>query len=131
MSAASATLAGRAAAERLMVDACTVTRVTGTTSDGETGRITETLATIYSGKCRIRQRAATGSRTDVGEASVVQVGYELQLPMSATAVRVEDRVTVTASVLDASLVGRRWHVSSEAAGSHLTARRLQITEVDS
>jgi hypothetical protein len=133
MSAQSATLAGRAAAERLMVDTCTVTRVTGGSGDPETGIYTPTRATVYTGKCRVQQApiARAGSRSEVGEASVVQVGYILQLPTSVTGVEVEDIATVTASALDSGLVGRSFRVAGQAAKTHATMRRLEIREVDS
>lgn len=131
MSAQSAILAGRVAAERLMIDTCTIVRVTGVTTDPVNGRPAETTTPVYSGRCRIQQRGATGSRTDVADASVVQVTYELQLPMSAAAVLVEDRVTVTAAALDPQLVGRVWRVAGQAAKTHATSRRVEIREVGS
>jgi hypothetical protein len=132
VSAQSATLAGRAAAERIMVDTCTITRVTGTSTDPDTGVITPTLTTIYTGKCRIKGLpVASAGRVDVGEASLVLAGYALQLPIAATGVLVDDQVQVIASVLDPGLPGRRFFVVSPAVGTHLTARRLQIREVDS
>lgn len=131
MSAESATLAGRAAAERLMVDTCTITRLVSMVTDGETGRVTPTFAVIYSGKCRVQQRASAGSRADVGQASVVEVSYGLQVPMSVTGVQTEDRVTITASSLDAALPGRVFHIGGPAAKTHGTARRMQLIEVTS
>lgn len=133
MSAESATLAGRVAAERLMVDTCTITRVTGGTSDPETGVRTETTTVIYSGKCRFQQRpiARPGSRHDVGEASVVEVDYSLQLPMAATGVKVEDRVVADTSVLDPDLPGRSFQVASQGSKTHATMRRVELVEVNS
>jgi len=133
MSATSATLAGRVAAERLMVDTVTITRVTGGTSDPETGIHTQTTATIYTGKCRVQQRpiARPGSRSDVGEASVVQVDFSLQLPMSVTGVQVEDIATITASALDPDLPGRAFRVASQATKTHATMRRFELVEVTS
>jgi hypothetical protein len=129
MSATSTTLAGRAAAARLMVDACRITRVTGATTDPETGVRTETTTTVYSGRCRLQQRSTGGSRSDVGEVSVVQVSTELQLPTSATGVRPGDTAVMTASVLDPDLVNRAYRVTGDAAKTHLTARRLDVREV--
>jgi hypothetical protein len=133
MSATGVTLAGRRAAEALMVDTCTITRVTGGTSDPETGVHTQTTTVVYSGKCRFQQRpiARPGSRTDVGEASVVQVDYSLQLPMAATGVRVEDAAVADTSALDPDLPGRAFRVASQAAKTHATSRRLELVEVNS
>lgn len=137
MSATSVTLAGRAAAERLMVDTCTITRQTGHTTNLSTGVITATTVTVYAGKCRVKQvtgggqPASSGSDSGVGEASLALVPYQLQLPMSATGLGQGDRATVTASALDPDLVGRVFVLDGVAAGTHLTMRRYQVREVTS
>lgn len=117
-----------------MVDTCTITRITGAVTDPETGRRTETTAVVYLGKCRIQQEPPVrpGARREVGEASVVLVGYVLQLPVTGSEdVRVEDIVTIGTSVLDPALQDRVFRVASSAAKTHATARRLEITEVNS
>lgn len=117
---------GRLAAEALMVDACTITRTTGTpTTDPETGASSSTTTTVYTGKCRIQQVASGASGQNVAEANVYQVAHILQLPMSVTGVRVEDVATVTVSI-DPDLVGRKFWIRAVAEGTHKTARRLPI-----
>jgi hypothetical protein len=118
-------LRGRLAAEALMVDACTITRTTGSTTDPETGQDAKTTVTVYSGKCRFQQAAAGASGQNVGEANIYQVAHMVQLPMSVTGVRVEDIVTATVSI-DPDLVGRKFWVRAVAEGTHKTARRLPI-----
>jgi hypothetical protein len=81
MSATTATLRGRLAAEANMVDACTIQRVTGTSTN-------DTIAS-------------------------------------------DDLVTITASLLDADLVGRTFRVRELGHKSHMTARRVQLEEVTS
>lgn len=132
MSVASALTRGRAAAEALMVDACVVTRVTGTTTDPDTGEVTATVATVYTGKCRMQQQASIARPDDVGEAYVLQQPFVLQLPMvGSEGVQAGDRVQITASV-DADLTGaRRWWVRGLAHKTHATARRLGLEEVTS
>lgn len=112
-----------------MVDACTIKRKTGHTTDPETGQVTPTYDTIYSGKCRFQQRALQAEGSDVGEARIYQVPYELQIPMSATGVRVEDLVHADSSVLDPDLAGRDFWVKGLAGGTHKTSRRLPLEEV--
>ena len=125
MTALRAMLRGRAAAERNMVDACTITRTTGSTTDPETGATSLTTTTVYTGKCRFQQAAAGASGQNVAEANIYQVAHLVQLPMSVTGVRVEDVVTATVSI-DPDLVGRRFWVRAVAEGTHKTARRLPI-----
>jgi hypothetical protein len=129
MSATSITLAGRAAAERLMVDACKIERITGETTNTTTGEVTQTKTTVYSGKCRVQQRGRMSRPEDVGEAYVFQTLRELQVPMAVTGVEIEDLVTVTASTLDPDAVGQTYWVRELWTKTHSTSRRLGIEEV--
>lgn len=122
---------GRALAEQLMVDACTITRVTGESTDDDTGAVTPTTATVYTGRCRVQQSqlGADSTPSDPGEAYVRLVAYEVQVPMSVDGVRVSDRIAITASVHDEDLVGRVFVVLGPSHKTHATARRLQCQEV--
>lgn len=133
MSATSITLAGRAAAERLMIDSCTVTRLASRVSDPETGVVTPTYTTIYTGKCKVQRGVhPTNSRPiDVGEAERFANYIELHLPMSVVGVTSDDIATVTASVLDADLVGTVFHLRELAHKTFQTARRFGVQEVTS
>jgi hypothetical protein len=128
MSAASVLARGRAAAEALMVDACTIRRITSSSTNETTGEVTPTYSTIYAGKCRVQQQAATASGQDAGEAYVLMLALTLQVPMSVTGVRTEDEVTITASVHDPDLVNRVFLVKDLAHKTHATARRIGCTE---
>jgi hypothetical protein len=130
MSRESATLRGRAAAEIGMQDACTITRETGETT-GPGGVITPTTATLYTGKCRVQFKPMEGSGMDVGEAYLLLVRREVQLPMSATGLREGDQITITASALDPDLVGKVYVIRDIEAKTHLTARRVTVLEVTS
>lgn len=127
MSAASVLARGRAAAELLMVDACTIRRKTGE-STGAGGVVTPTYSTLYTGKCRVQQDKAQAQQQDPGEAHVLMLRLEIQLPMSVTGLQAEDVVTITASAHDADLVGRVFIVRDLAHASHKTARRVQVME---
>lgn len=132
MSAASITARGRQAAEALMQDACTVQHVTGLATDQETGVVTPTYSTVYTGVCKIQQSSPATSPTDVGEAAVFVGQLQLHLPVTTVtaAVSPDDLVTITSCVLDASLVGQTFRLRGPAHKSYLTARRFPMIEVD-
>lgn len=131
MSASTATRRGRVAAERDMLDACTIRRRTGETTDGETGVVTPTYTQLYAGKCKVQRQAATASPTDVGQATVLIGHVEVHVPTSVTTVAADDQVTITASALDGALVGRVYTVRAVPEKTFQTARRLAVIEVTS
>jgi hypothetical protein len=137
VSAYTTALRGRAKAEADMVDACIVQHLTGSSTDQETGVVTPTYATVYSGtgpggggKCKVQQTAPAGSPTDVGEAAVYVGQLQLHLPVTAVTALVapDDLVTMTVCVLDASLVGRTFRLRGPAHKSYATARRFPMIE---
>ncbi len=130
MSALTAVLKGRVAAERNMVDACVIKHKTGETT-GAGGVITPTWSTLYTGKCRVQVKSGDGQGTTVGEAYLIVERHEVQLPMSVTGLAEGDQITITASALDPDLVGRVYAVRDVLRKSHLTARRVTVLEVTS
>lgn len=114
-----------------MVDACTIQRRTGQTTDDLTGDVTPVYSTVYTGACKVQTSGsgALGDRTDAGEVARDVLRLELHLPVvgSESIVR-GDLVTVTAATSDAALVGRTFLVRDLAHKSFLTARRLQVEE---
>lgn len=132
MSLDRALAAGRRAAERLMVDECVVEAVTGSTTDPDTGEVTDTISEVYGGRCRVQQAAPSASDQRVGEAELLMLTRVLQLPVLASVgVRAGHRVRITACVHDPDLVGRQFVVRAEFAKSHATSRRLGIEEATS
>lgn len=130
MSAASALARARAAAQALMVDTCTIQHQTGTTTDPLTGVVTPTWTTVYTGRCRVQQTLAQGSRVEAGEIEPVVLRLEVQLPVvGSEGVERGDLVTVTASVHDVDLVGRAFRVRDLHHKTHATSRRVQCEEV--
>lgn len=120
---------GRTAAEAGMTDTCLIQRKSGGVTDDLTGVVTPTWATVYTGRCRIQQADAMGQRTESGEASVVVLRLELQLPIvGSEAVAHGDRVTVTAATNDTALVGRVFTIRDLAHKSEATARRVSLEE---
>lgn len=128
MSAETALARGRAAALALMVDACTITRVTGRSTNTTSGVVTPTVATLYTGQCRVQQQQAQATVEDVGEDQALLLRLEVQLPASVTGLLVGDRITITASANDADLPGRVFLVRDLAHASHKTSRRVQCVE---
>jgi len=131
VSRASVLARGRAAAEAGMVDACIIRRITGQVTDPDTGEVTTTYTTIYEGKCRLQQQGQQARPEQAGEAYLLMLRRELQLPMSVTGLRTEDEVTMTASAYDPDLPGRVFLVRDLFGKTEATARRVQVEEVTS
>lgn len=121
---------GRAHAERLMTDTCTVTRA-GTTStlDEGTGTLTNTPTTVYTGVCRLKPTQVQDRMVEVGADEVGIASHVVSLPITETDPRPGDIVTVTASTYDAASVGRTFTILGALHGSQITARRLSCQEV--
>lgn len=119
---------GQAKAEASMVDTCIVRRVTGQTTDLDTGVITDTYTTLYSGPCRFQQADIQPTQTNVGEDFVLLQRIEVQLPMSTVGFQVDDEVECTTSVSDPDLPGRVFLVHGLAHKTEATARRLRLRE---
>jgi len=129
MSAYTTALRGRQRAEQDMPDTVTVQHQTGTTTDGETGAVTPTYTTVYTGKAKIKQASPASSPTVVGEASVFVGQLELHVPVAVTGVQPDDLVTVVSSVLDLDLAGRTFQLRGPSHQTYLTARRFPMVEV--
>lgn len=119
-------LAGRNAAEQLMVDACTITRgTTGTTYDSDSDSYTTTPgAGVYAGRCRVKPRDNADRQVEAGGETVSLWPYVVSVPMAASGIDLDDTVTVTAAAMDPELVGLVLRVRDVPKGSTLTARRL-------
>jgi hypothetical protein len=131
MTAASALYAGRALALTLMVDACTFTRSTGSTSQNETtGRETAgTRATVYTGPCKVQRQRVSPADPEAGERTVTVEQVEIHVPVESTEVRIGDVGVITSSVFDPVLVGRSFRVTGLFHKSWATSRRLRCDEV--
>jgi hypothetical protein len=131
MSAASTALRGRQKALELMTDSCTVQHLTGSSTDQETGVVTPTYTSVYSGVCKVQQSNPATTPTDIGQAAVFVGQLVLHLPVTdgSALVAPDDLVTVTACALDASLVGKTFRLRGPAHKSYATARRFPMVEV--
>ena len=113
-----------------MVDACTIRRKTGTTTDPETGVITPTYTTVYQGKCKVQQPDTQAREETPGQAELLMVRRELHLPiLTSGGVRADDEATIDTCVHDPDTVGRKLVVRGEMSKSMATARRLGVEEV--
>lgn len=131
MTRATVLTAARREAERGMVDACEITRVTGSTTDRTTGARTEDTETVYTGQCRVQEIFSFARDSGPSPDQHVLARYRiLQLPVvGSEGVRVGDRVEITASVHDPDLVGCRMVVRDQSAKSEATSRRIGVEEI--
>lgn len=111
MSLVSVVARAQRAAERLMVDTCTITR------PGDTDGTFDTPVVVYSGKCRVRDR------TDLPGETTDRHRFRVDIPISATGVRFNDRIDISAS-MNPSLVGSFGLVGDIFAQSAASAQRL-------
>lgn len=122
---------GRAAAEALMVDTCTITRATSTTTNPDTGQVSRTTIPVYGGKCRFQDAspAAPPTPKQLGGAGVLVAELQLQLPIAVSDVQPDDLVTCTAAVLDPGLAGRAWRARPTPRKTHATKCVVGLVEV--
>ena len=118
---------GQRAAERGMVDACTIRRGGTPTTDEDTGVVTPAWTQLYAGKCRVQQGLAQAAQQEAGEDYLLQLRLEVQLPVAVTGLEPGDEVTVTASQ-DPDLVNRVFLVRDLFHKTDLTSRRVGVTE---
>ena len=133
MSAIDLTLRGRSAAESLMVDSCIITRGPGEpVIDPDTGAVTDGAGeTVYEGKCKVQSKDSATASPDAGGNSFVVVSRQVHIPANAADVKDGDVVTVTASLLNAFTVGKRYRVEGFTPDTFDTASRLPVKEMTS
>lgn len=112
-----------------MVDTCTITRTATSVVDPDTGVITGTTTTVYTGKCRLKLPVAVARPLTVGEAQEFLQHPILSLPATTTGVQINDLLTITASLLMPVLVGRTFRIRAVPGQSHMTAARFEVMEV--
>jgi hypothetical protein len=123
---------GRAAAEAIMLDACTITRLTGPEGemDPETGlREPAPTITVYSGKCKVQTYEPHESAKASGGHVFTEQRYHLHLPIGAGPIAVNDTATITEAAADAGLVARSYRIAGLHHKSLATAQRLLVDEI--
>ena len=111
MSITSVLARGRAAAERRMLDTCTIRRAG---------------APVYTGRCEVAQ--AEGEAQEEADAYALDLRLVLKVPVSAAGLELGDEATIDTAVNDPDLVGKVLRVQGLARESHATCRRLFCTE---
>jgi len=129
MSAEQATLDGRREAESLMLDACTITRPGEPVTNPDTGDVTNTATTVYTGKCKVQSKDSATSNPEAGEATFTVVSRQVHIPMNASDVQDGDVVTITASLLNAFTVGKQYRVAGFTPDTFDTAFRMPVKEI--
>lgn len=129
MSAEAAVLAGRREAEALMVDSCDVTRPGESVTDPDTGDVTPSSTAVFSGPCKVQQTISQASNPTAGEHSFTVQDSRVDFPVAAGPLKVDDVVTITASVLDPQLVGAEFRVTELFHKSMATAQRTRVEQV--
>lgn len=119
----------RAEAESLMLDTCTITRPGEPVTDPETGGVTNSAETVYSGKCKVQSKDSATSSPEAGEHTFTVVSRQVHIPANAADVRDGDVVTITASRLNAFTVGKQYRVSGFTPDTFDTAFRLPVKEI--
>lgn len=131
MSATSAVLAGRRAAEALMGDTAEVYRRTGNiVQDEDTGREVPEYAFQLQSRCKVQARSVTLTETDTGGRQLTVTRFEVHLPVAAGEVAVDDEIEIveTGPASDPQLLGSRFRVRGHVPKSYATAQRLDVEE---
>lgn len=127
---------GRAFAEAMQVDACTIQRkgAGAPVFNPSTGGYTDPPPlTVYSGKCKVQVTdSLTVSAVDFGGRAVNIIRATVHIPVTVDVeVKAEDTVLITAAVNDPQLVGDRFVVRDYVAKTHATARRIEVERAGS
>lgn len=100
--------------------------------DDALGREVRDLVDSFTTKARVRSRSAQQVReTELGERSVVTVDREVHIPWNAPATKEGQvaRVAAIGPLDDPTLLGQDLMLVGPIPGSHQTARRLLVREV--
>lgn len=131
MSAASAILAGRRAAEALMLDAGTASRPTGETHyNPDLQQSVPTMDVLFPSRCKIQARdILQAQEREVGGRTAVTVRLELHLPASTPPLMVGDiwDLTETHPLSTARLT--QYRVLAPVGKTLATASRYEIEEI--
>lgn len=124
MSAESAVQAGREAAARQMVDACTITREDPNADPDPWGHQPRTE--VYAGRCKLQTWEAQEGLSESADYRYTIQRYYLHIPVGPASPAVGDVVTITASRMDMNLVGNQYRVVGPLEKSLATAYRVPV-----
>ena len=120
----------RVAAERLMLDECTITRPGEPVTDPDTGEVTNGGTLVYAGPCKVQSKDSATSSPEAGGHSFTVVSRQVHIPAESADVRDGDVVTITAARTP-QLVGKVYRVDGFTPDSYDTAFRIPVKEVTS
>lgn len=128
---------GRALAESLMVDTCTVQAITGVTTDPLTGVDVPAYALVYGptiapyfGKCKFQSSEIQEATPEAGGATFTVLRSRADFPVGSFLPVKDQIVTCVTSALDPLLPGRQFRILAPQAGkSQATAYRLAVEAV--
>jgi hypothetical protein len=133
MGVSGALVAGRAAAESLMLDEGQAQRPTGgLTYDPVTQSEVPAMDPDFgfSSRCKVQSRAVIVRTEEVGERTAATIRLELQLPVDTAPLQVGDVFTVTTPhPLSTVPAGTAYRVNGPAEGSLKTARRYEVERI--
>jgi hypothetical protein len=107
-------------AESLMTSPCLITRPGTPVLDEDTGNITPTTVTVFSGYCKVQTRDTLTQQSESGSSAVAIQRYEVHVPLSSGPYLEHDLVEVS---------GRRFRVVGLNLKTWQTAQRLPVEEV--
>lgn len=114
------------AAERLMIDSCTIQRPGEGGVDPLTGEPVITLDPVYTGKCRVQLSKASSTTAEViGRTATIQ-DFEIHIPATAPLADVNDVVTLTASPAVHRRIGQQFRVTAVFEKTLTSAQRLAV-----
>jgi hypothetical protein len=118
---------GRAAAERLMVDTCTVRRITPG-EDPVTGAPTDTATVVYTGQAKRQSEAQYEITPDVGDSLRTVQRYLAHFPVGAFLPDVGDVIEWTACPQDPDRVGTKDRIVGRFNKTLATAMRVYVEQ---
>ena len=120
-------LRGRLAAEALMLDACTITRLGEPVTDAD-GNVTDSTTPVYEGRCKVQSKDTSTSTPDAAGATFTVVSRQVHIPADDNlVVKDGDVVTITAAA-QAIRVGKQYRVEGFTPDTFDTAFRLPVKE---
>ena len=118
-----ALLRGRRAAERMMVDTCTVT-VQGVPVTDDAGKVTMPAgALVYEGRCKLQDGTAMAARAEAAGHRFTIERKELHVPAGIPGLGVGMLVEIIESAFQPTLVGEKYRLVEPSAKSWQTAQR--------
>lgn len=123
------TLRGRRAAERLMVDTCSISRPSDEVTTNPDGTVEAVQTLVYAGKCKLQQqRMQFAEMPDAGDHRFTVAPLEVHVPTSVVGLDTGDVVQVTAS-FDPANVGREFRVRTFDRKTFQSALRIIVEEI--